>query len=191
MNFLFQRFVIGFIMSIARFWIRFWMNRALQQVQDVWHSMNSVMCSLKAVRMILIKAENGGGLISKDVPLYLTALNWVYAHDEKKFYKDKLFRHRADDTYWEHVIQQILIKEHVIIRTDGLPDCFLKNLFLAEDVGMSIIFKVELQPKDRPARILYAALDYCDPDVDVEAPEFLHELEVSKTQIRNVSRNLI
>ena len=128
MGLLFNRLVIGLLMFFARHWTKFWMNRALNQVRDIGLQMNHVMCSLCAVRIILIKAENGGGIVDRDTPLYLTALNWVYAKQDKQFYKDRMFRHRADKLYWEHVVQKILANEFIIVETDTLPDLSLIHI---------------------------------------------------------------
>lgn len=110
----------------------------IKKVVEIYDIMNGIIHDTDVERILVFKGHNGGGLIKPGSELYSSC---IYEEFVQPFKSVKtIYQNLPLDKEYVKILLDICSNKEVKIRTENLPDCFLKNIYLSENVKESHLY---------------------------------------------------
>jgi len=151
----------------------------IKAVADIYQSMNRVINESEVERVVIMKAENGGGKPKVGGHLYISAIMEV-GNNSKVSRLTDYNRLKADAGYVE-LLADLLSKFKVSLVTDELADSLIKKIYLGEKVKYADAYFIHATDE-----AVYYCLFITNKDAVFNNPETALLLEVTVNYIANI-----
>lgn len=111
---------------------------AIAKISRVYNIMRDTVENTSFDRVLILKAENGGGIPKLGSPLYTSVVMEMYAPSLKPI-QDRYTRLKLDAQHIE-VLLNLYLKGSNSIQIDNLPESNLKYIYLSEGLHSSRMF---------------------------------------------------
>lgn len=153
-------------------------NTVLPRVSEVYEEMNALLNTVKAGRVIVLKAHNGGGRPSVGTQLYSSAVYEVWG--DLSSVKDSWQNQPLDEEYTQLLVQ-LESKGVLYMDTKEMDDGVLKQLYFASHILHSVVVKIAQDEKS----LYYMSINFSHP-VDLSEPSIRESIRSSVNRLKQL-----
>jgi len=153
-------------------------NSVLPKVSEVYEEMNGLLNTVKAGRVIVLKAHNGGGRPSVGTQLYSSAVYEVWG--DLSSVKDSWQNQPLDEEYTQLLVQ-LESKGVLYMDTKKMLDGVLKQLYFASHILHSVVVKIAQDEKN----LYYMSINFSHP-VDLSEPSVRESIRSSVNRLKQL-----
>ena len=171
------------IMGIYWFYRMKSARKSLNDLVDVYESMNIICQTTVADRVTILKTSNGGGRLHPARPVYLQIL-----HEEWRppsYAIRQRYQKIPLDLEYVRMLQKLLLDKKVAIDVSTMPECFLRRAYVTMKVKHSLIFYL----KHNEESIYYMSISTCD-DRRMNTASDMDTFDIYVQKIKSVFKNI-
>ena len=94
----------------------------------------------EVIKAVQIQTKNGGGIPKAGTPIYGTIVS------PSKY--SETFNNQLLDSQYCSLISQLITDKKVVVKTEDLPECMLRDLFLSQGVKSTLCYDMAITKSD-------------------------------------------
>lgn len=156
--------------------------RVIKTIASVYQSMQKALVDTDIERVVILKAENGGGKPKVGAHIYISAIMEV--HSINNSILDNYQRLRADSSYVE-ILSDLISKGKVVIDPTSVDESLLKTIYQAEKITYSEIYYLHATEE----AIFYCSFATTKPNANFQIPSTALAINIVISQISEIFKN--
>lgn len=146
--------------------------RVLRAMHEVYDELHELMTMSGAVRAVILRTTNGGGVPRLGAPLYSSILYEAYRKPSRSIRKD--WQNQQIDEQYSKMLTDICSGGTVEIIAENMSDGDLRTLYKSQGILGAFVGLISMEEK----RLIYLSLEFAEKD-DTEG------VDIGRTEIEN------